>query len=327
MKPEAGDLDSSSTGEDLDHAVTLYVRSLIAADYSPRTVSAYRRDLAQLLEFLVERGVRTADEASRQDLAAYAGALVEGAVSRPPRPHGYSRATVSRKLSAARRFFAFCEDGEFLAASPAVGLSSPRLPGRLPHVLTQEQMAAMLAGAGDGSPLELRDKALFELLYSCGLRCQEALDLELRDIDTDAREVRVTGKGRKVRIVPVGRPALAALSGYLEHGRPQLVCRPSGDPAASSRQDAVFLSRRGHPLSPSDVRRRLHRLLRRSGAPLGASPHTLRHSFATHLLEGGADLRSIQELLGHASVSTSQIYTHVSAAHLRETYRRAHPRA
>ena len=132
MKPEAGDLDSSSTGEDLDHAVTLYVRSLIAADYSPRTVSAYRRDLAQLLEFLVGRGVHATGEASRQDLAAYAGALVEGAVSRPPRPHGYSRATVSRKLSAARRFFAFCEDGESVAASPALEQSTPSQsrPGR-----------------------------------------------------------------------------------------------------------------------------------------------------------------------------------------------------
>lgn len=327
MKREVRGLDSSSTCEDLDHAVTLYMRSLIAADYSPRTVSAYRRDLAQLMEFLVERGVRTVGDTSRQDLAAYAGALVEGTVGLSSRHRGYSRATVSRKLSASRRFFSFCEDGEFIAASPAVGLSSPRLPGRLPNVLTQVQTAGILSGAGDGSPLELRDRALFELLYSCGLRCQEALDLELRDIDFDTREVRVTGKGRKVRIVPAGWPALAALSSYLDHGRPVLVSRRNESAGASQGQDPVFLSRRGLPLSPSDVRRRLQRLLRKSGSPLAASPHTLRHSFATHLLEGGADLRSIQELLGHASVSTTQVYTHVSAAHLRETYRRAHPRA
>jgi site-specific recombinase XerD len=327
MKPEVGDLDSSPPSEDLDHAVTLFLRSLIAADYSPRTVLAYRSDLAQLVEFLLQRAVQTVDRVSRQDLAAYAGALVEGTVALSPRHHGYSRATVSRKLSAARRFFSFCEDGEFVTTSPSVGISSPRLPGRLPNVLTQEQMAGILEEAGEGSPLELRDRALFELLYSCGLRCQEALDLDVHDIDFDAREVRVTGKGRKVRIVPVGRPALAALSGYLEYGRPQLVPRQDGRETASLGQDAVFLSRRGLPLSPSDVRRRLQRLQRKSGSPLAASPHTLRHSFATHLLEGGADLRSIQELLGHASVSTSQVYTHVSAAHLRETYRRAHPRA
>ena len=168
--------------------------------------------------------------------------------------------------------------------------------------------------------LEMRDRALFELIYSSGLRCQEALDLQVRDISFSSCEVRAKGKGRKVRVVPVGALALGALERYLREGRTQLV-------SGGAQEEHVFVSRTGRPLSSSDVQRRLARYLAQAGIPAGTSPHTLRHSFATHLLEGGADLRSIQELLGHSSLRTTQVYAHVSAAHLRKAYRRAHPRA
>jgi integrase/recombinase XerC/integrase/recombinase XerD len=187
-------------------------------------------------------------------------------------------------------------------------------------VLTPVQTADLLDAMGADKPLEVRDRALFELIYSSGLRCQEVLDLELRDINLGAREVRVKGKGRKVRVIPVGEVALDALDRYLREGRSRLVKEAAQD-------DHVFLSRTGRPLSSSDVQRRLARYLARAGAPRGTSPHTLRHSFATHLLEGGADLRVIQEMLGHSSLRTTQVYTHVSAAHLRWAYRKAHPRA
>jgi site-specific recombinase XerD len=232
----------------------------------------------------------------------------------------YARSTIARKLSVVRTFLRFCEEEGIIAASPATGVSSPKLPRRLPQVLSPEQAARLLDIIGGAKPLELRDRALFELIYSSGLRCQEALDLTLRDVGFDTSEIRAKGKGRKVRIVPVGAPALKALDRYLREGRPRLV-------TAGAQEDHVFLSRTGRPLSSSDVQRRLARYLAGAGAPMGTSPHTLRHSFATHLLEGGADLRVIQELLGHSSLRTTQVYAHVSATHLRKTYRRAHPRA
>ena len=208
-------------------------------------------------------------------------------------------------------------------------------------MLTPTQIGEFLDGIDGDEPLTLRDRALFELIYSCGLRAQEALDLTVQDIDVGRREARVKGKGRKVRVVPVGEDALSALDRYLRVARPGLLARarmgiPAAAAAAAPRStqrsadrvdEPLFVSRRGRPLSPSDVRRRLERHLDQASVPEGTSPHTLRHSFATHLLEGGADLRSIQELLGHASLRTTQVYTHVSAAHLRGAYRSAHPRA
>ncbi len=317
-------------------AIAAYIRGLIAADYSARTIDASVSDLHQFEDFLGANGIHRLQDISRADIVEFSASLADPqgySSSRPPgissgsseerpapRSRPYARSTVARKLSVVRSFLRFCADNGLMTASPAAGVGSPKLPRRLPQVLTPEQVSWLLDGIQGTKPLELRDRALFELIYSSGLRCQEAIDLRLRDISLGSREIRAKGKGRKVRVIPVGEPAVDALDSYLREGRIRLV--KEGSP-----HDHVFLSRTGLPLSPSDVQRRLARHLARVGAPAGTSPHTLRHSFATHLMEGGADLRTIQELLGHSSLRTTQVYAHVSAAHLRKTYRRAHPRA
>lgn len=326
----------------LEHALAGFVRGLIAADYSARTIKAALSDLRQFAAFLHARGVDDVSGITRVDVTDYAAALADpdasiitagvpvggagvveeggGVEGGGRRAQPYARSTVGRKLSMVRNFLRFCEDNELVSASPGSTVVSPKMPKRLPQVLTPEQIALLLEGIEGTKPLELRDRALFELIYSSGLRCQEAIDLTLRDISFEASEIRAKGKGRKVRVVPAGIPALTAVRRYLDGGRALLG-------GCTENEEHVFLSRTGRPLSSSDVQRRLARYLAHAGAPMGTSPHTLRHSFATHLLEGGADLRTIQELLGHSSLRTTQVYAHVSAAHLRKTYRRAHPRA
>jgi integrase/recombinase XerD len=307
-------------------AVTSYLRALVAAGYSPRTVVAVTADLSQFADFLEQRrGIATPSGVGRSDVVAFAAALAEGSLASPARPA--ARRTVARKLSSLRGFFVFCVDEGVAAVSPLVGVSAPKAPHRLPMVMGPGEVALMLDSMIDEKPLTLRDHALLELIYSCGLRVQEILDVRLQDLDLDARELRVTGKRRKVRLVPIGEPAATAVAHYLREGRPELIGAGSSSAALETPVDTMFVSRNGRPLSASDVRRRLERQLRAVGGAAGVSPHTLRHSYATHLLEGGADLRSIQELLGHASLGTTQVYTHVSAVHLRRVYRRAHPRA
>jgi integrase/recombinase XerC/integrase/recombinase XerD len=226
---------------------------------------------------------------------------------------------VARKLAAIRTFYRYMVEREEMSQNPADLVASPRRPRKLPRLLNQDDVAALLDRIPAGTPLELRDRALFELAYSCGLRCEELVNLDLDAVDFDAEELRVLGKGSKTRVVPVGEPAQRALERYLGRGRPALAGR-AGEPA-------LFVSKSGRRLSPSDVRRRLVAWLRNAGLAGGVSPHALRHSFATHLLEGGADLRTIQELLGHASVSTTQVYTWVESGRLRSQYERSHPRA
>jgi integrase/recombinase XerC/integrase/recombinase XerD len=187
-------------------------------------------------------------------------------------------------------------------------------------VLSEREAAQLLDGIPAAGPLELRDRALFELAYACGLRAEELVSLRTADVDHDGEQLRVEGKGRKTRFVPAGEPSMAAVRSYLERARGKLA-------APGARTDALFLSKNGRPLGTSDVRRRLRTWAARAGLPAGYSPHALRHSFATHLLDGGADLRSIQELLGHANVSSTQIYTRVESARLRSAYARSHPRA
>ena len=229
-------------------------------------------------------------------------------------------ATVARKLAALRALFQILIELGRRESNPAELVSSPKRPQRLPHVLKSDQIAALLERIPATTPLELRDRAMFELAYACGLRAEELTSLTVSSVDFDSELVRVEGKGGKTRLVPVGEHALAALERYLDRGRPHL--DGEGDEAL------LLLSKSGHRLSTSDVRRRLALWARRNGAAIpDTHPHALRHSFATHLLEGGADLRSIQELLGHSTISTTQVYTRVESARLRSAYDRAHPRA
>jgi integrase/recombinase XerC/integrase/recombinase XerD len=290
-------------------ALELFRRDLVAAGTSPRTLVAYQRDLEQLRRWAEGSGLDP-DRLGHKDLRRYAASL--SAAGRAP-------ATVARKLAAIRGFYGFLLRTGRVAQNPADLVSAPRRKAKLPQVLTAEQMSAMLDAVPAESPLDLRDRAMFELAYSCGLRSEEVLTLTLDSIDFDDEVIRVLGKGSKHRLVPVGEPARRAVEAYLARSRPSLVVDPD--------EPTLFLSRNGRPLSASDLTRRLAIRMREAAAAGGVSPHALRHSFATHLLEGGADLRTIQELLGHASISTTQVYTHLDAARLRDAYAGSHPRA
>jgi site-specific recombinase XerD len=228
-------------------------------------------------------------------------------------------ATVARKLASLRAFYRTLREHGQVSQNPADLIASPKRPRTLPNVLRPDELAALLDRIPASTPLELRDRALFEVAYACGLRAEELVNLDATSVDFDAEQLRVEGKGSKTRIVPAGEPALRALGRYFERARPAL--------AAGDGEPALFLSKSGRRLSTSDVRRRLRVWARHASMQGGISPHALRHSFATHLLEGGADLRAIQELLGHASISTTQIYTRVESARLKSAYARSHPRA
>jgi integrase/recombinase XerC/integrase/recombinase XerD len=247
---------------------------------------------------------------------------------------GQAPATIARKLAALRGLFAAQMAAGARNENPADLLRSPRRAQRLPRVLKAPEVERLLDAIGADTPLALRDRALFELAYGSGLRAEELVDLDLASIDFDGERVRVEGKGEKTRLVPAGEYSLHALERYLSRGRPALAAdRPAtaADRPGIGGEAALFLSKSGRRLGTSDVRRRLRtwsRLAARGAPALAdAHPHALRHSFATHLLDGGADLRSIQELLGHASISTTQVYTRVESARLRRAYANAHPRA
>jgi site-specific recombinase XerD len=279
------------------------------------TRRAYGRDLGDFASWAAASGVTPKDVRYRL-LRRFAAHLSAGAVEGG---RGLARPTVARKLAAIRTFYRYMVEREEVAQNPADLVGSPRRPRQLPKSLNKDDVAAMLDRIPAGGPLDLRDRAIFELAYSCGLRSEELVNLDLDSVDFDAEELRVLGKGSKTRIVPIGEPAQRALERYLGRGRPAL--------AGADQEPAMFVSKRGHRLSSSDVRRRLQVWLRNAGLSAGLSPHSLRHSFATHLLEGGADLRTIQELLGHSSVSTTQVYTWVESGRLRSQYNRSHPRA
>ena len=294
---------------DWEAALHRFQRELRTRGSSPHTLRAYDADLAELAEWATGRGLAPGRLAYR-DLRAYAAALSERRLA---------RSSVARKLAAVRSLHDHLVRTGVAAQNPAELLPSPKRRSRLPRVLGPDEMAALLDRIPASGPLEVRDRALFELAYSCGLRAEEMIKLDLDAPDFESEALRVTGKGTKTRILPMGEPAQRALERYLEVARPVLVVNRA--------ERALFLSRRGRRLSPSDVRRRLERWVREAAVAGHVSPHTLRHSFATHLLEGGADLRSIQELLGHSSVSTTQVYTRVEPQRLRREYARAHPRA
>lgn len=295
-------------------ALAEFLRHLgVEKNASEHTVKSYREDLTQAVGFLVERlGTENPKptQLSTRLLRAYLAWLHE---------QGYARSTIARRLAAVRSLCKFlCRQG-VLTANPALGLRGPRLEKKLPKFLGQEETAALLESPADDTPLAKRDRALFETLYSAGLRVSELVGLDLNDLDLDSGLATVRGKGKRERLALLGPPAVVALKEWLAH-------RGAVSPKAAA-QTAVFLNRTGTRLSTRSVARLLEKYLKRAGMEADASPHTLRHSFATHLLDAGADIRSVQELLGHQSLGTTQIYTHVTTQRLRETYEKAHPRA
>jgi site-specific recombinase XerD len=317
-----------------------FLLSLRAKDASEHTLRSYATSVGAYLDWLAERGTDWRTPA-RTDLRAYLARLVGSG----------ARTSVSQRLAAIRSFHRFAARAGLAAGDPWGSIATPRLPRRLPRVLEVDQIERLLAAIDDderaatdgrrrdpslSTAIAIRDRALIEVAYAAGLRISELAAADLANLDLRRGEIRVLGKGRKERIGLLGRPAVAALEAYLELARPELEARrrgPVSSPAAAAaaprlpEPDAIFLNHDGAPIGVRGLRYRIDRLCRIAGLPEGVSPHTLRHSFATHLLDGGADLRVVQELLGHESLATTQIYTHVSAARLRAAYVDAHPRA
>ena len=290
-------------------ALRLFDADLRRRGMAEKTRKAYGVDLGQFALWSSEQGVAPQDVEPRM-LRRYAAVLSgRDAVA----------ATVGRKLAALRAFYRTMREHGHVSQNPVDLVPSPKRPRGLPKVLRPDELSTLLDAIPASTPLEIRDRALFEIAYGCGLRAEELVNLDVAGVGFDAEEVRVEGKGSKTRIVPAGEPALRAVGRYLERARPAL--------AAGDGEQALFLSKSGRRLQTSDVRRRLRVWARHAAVHGGLSPHALRHSFATHLLEGGADLRVIQELLGHATISTTQVYTRVESARLRAAYARSHPRA
>jgi site-specific recombinase XerD len=309
-----------------------FLLGLRAKDASEHTLRSYATAVGAYLDWLDARGTDWRTPA-RTELRAYLAKLVRSG----------ARSSVSQRLAAIRSFHRFAARAGLAAGDPWGAIATPRLPRRLPRVLEVDQIERLLAAidederaAGDGrhrdpalaTAIALRDRALVEVAYAAGLRISELAAAALANLELRRGEIRVLGKGRKERIGLLGRPAIAALEAYLDTARPVLAARRRGQLAgAAPEPDAIFLNHDGEPIGVRGLRYRIDRLCRIAGLPEGVSPHTLRHSFATHLLDGGADLRVVQELLGHESLATTQVYTHVSAARLRAAYVDAHPRA
>ncbi|AVM02209.1 site-specific tyrosine recombinase XerD [Gordonia iterans] len=302
----------------LDDAVQRYLDHLtVERGSAANTVSSYRRDLVRYKDFLASRGISTLSEVAEADVREFLVALRRGDPERDVPPLADS--SVARTLVATRGFHKFAAAEGIVADDVAHAVRPPKPAQRLPKALAVDEVLAILEAAGaPDHPRALRDRALLELLYSCGARISEVTALDVDDIDTEHRAVVLRGKGGKERIVPVGRPAIAAVDAYLVRGRPALAKK--GTPA-------LFLNIRGGRLSRQSAWQVLVDAAARAGVEKEVSPHTLRHSFATHLLDGGADVRVVQELLGHSSVTTTQVYTLVTVNTMREVYATAHPRA
>lgn len=281
---------------------------------SRHTARAYAADLNSLFGYAAADGASELSDINLNVLRSWLGYLSES---------GLARATLARRAATVRTFMGWALREELIDVDPSVRLKAPKKNSALPHVLGQQQMSKMLESLADttatGDPLAVRNRALVELLYATGLRVGELAGLDVDDIDPDRRTVRVLGKGDKERTVPFGVPAAVAIDDWLRRGRPAL--------AAASSGAAMFLGKRGRRIDQRQVRDVVERQLSALGDTAATSPHALRHSAATHLLDGGADLRAVQEILGHNSLATTQIYTHVSVERLRQSYQQAHPRA
>lgn len=291
-----------------------YLRHLaVERGLARNTITSYRRDLAIYADWLLARGIDGPGAASEQDLADFVRFL--GTERVPP----LATSSIARVLSAVRGLHRFLTEEGTIPADVSRDLRPPKLPMRLPKAIPVEDVEALIAAAGGEEVAELRDTALLELLYATGARVSEAVSLNVDDL-VDDEVIRLFGKGGKQRIVPLGSYARRAVDAYLVRARPQLSMRGTATPA-------LFLGLRGRRMSRQSAWSSIHRAAERAGLAASVSPHTLRHSFATHLLEGGADVRVVQEMLGHSSVATTQIYTLVTADTLREMYTAAHPRA
>ncbi|MCO6458978.1 MAG: tyrosine recombinase XerC [Pirellulaceae bacterium] len=294
-------------------AIARFLRYLdVERNASPLTIKSYREDMISLAEYLetIFGRLPRPSELSPADLRKYVSALHEA---------GYAKSSVSRRLASLRSFYRFAQREGLVDGNPAKPLRNPRRDRKLPHFLTTDEIGQLLQ-APSPRGLGLRDRAILETMYSAGLRVSELVGINQGDLDLEAGLVRIRGKGRKERLAPLGSFALAALRRWLAR---RLVARQ--EPAGL--ESPVFVNRFGRRLTTRSVARMLEKYLKQTSLDLRTTPHTLRHSFATHLLDRGADIRSVQELLGHRSLVTTQIYTHVSTAGLREAYEKAHPRA
>jgi integrase/recombinase XerC/integrase/recombinase XerD len=298
----------SSLAEHWSDALRAFDADLRMRAAAEKTRRAYGSDLARFAQWCIGQGLEPAAVDVRR-LRRYAASLSQG---------GLGPSSLARNVASLRSFYRTLREHGQIASNPAELLTLPKRPRALPHVLRPEELALLLDAIGAATPLELRDRAMLELAYASGLRAEELVRLTIDSVNFDAEQVRIEGKGSKTRFVPVGEPALRALRRYLERARPAL---------AHDQEPALLLSKSGRALSTSDVRRRLRIWSMRAGLGSAVHPHALRHSFATHLLNGGADLRAIQELLGHSSISTTQVYTQVESARLRRAYASSHPRA
>lgn len=296
-------------------ALAVFAEDLVRQDVADKTRRAYGGDAERFARWCTGRGTVAPSDVDVRTIRRYTQSLTE---------RGAAASTVTRALAALRSLFrTLMRDGR-VEGNPAELTPGPRKPRRLPRVIKPVEADKLLDGIpADSDPLALRDRVMLELAYGCGLRAAELVRLDHDAIDLDERQVRVTGKGEKTRTVPLGDPAADAIRRYLWRGRPALATTDDD----GHEDAALLLSRRGRRLSTSDVRRRMDRWVREANLPGDLHPHALRHSFATHLLDGGADLRAIQELLGHARLSTTQVYTHVESSRLKAAYRNSHPRA
>jgi site-specific recombinase XerD len=291
-----------------------YLAALAARDVSEHTQRSYRTAIAQFLDWLDTRPGTDWERPGRIELRAYLAELSD---------RGMSRSSIASRIAALRSFYRHARREGWVPGDPWAAVMTPRLPKRLPQVLAVDDVERLLDGvAGSTSEaLVLRDRAIVETAYAAGLRISELASARVADLDLRRGELRVLGKGRKERIGLLGAPARDALAAYVAEARPRLLRNAADD------HGTLFVNSAGGPLGVRGLRYRIDRLVRRTGLPGGVSPHTLRHSFASHMLEGGADLRVVQELLGHESLATTQVYTHVSPGRLRSAYRQAHPRA
>ncbi len=276
---------------------------------SPYTVRNYTHDLLSFFSYLKSREITSLNEVDKQVLRGYLSQLVKDS---------FAKISISRKLSAIRSFYRYLLREKLVASSPVAQTSSPKLDKRLPDFLTPEETVRLLEAPDPTTPQGLRDRALMELLYASGLRVSELVSLDLEQTNLNNGEIRVWGKGVKERVVLMGKPAAMALSAYLSHGRPRLLAK---------KNNAMFVNRDGGRLTERSIQRTLTKYARAAGISKRVHPHMLRHTFATHLLDGGADLRVVQELLGHASLTSTQIYTHVTKGQARKVYLSAHPLA